>query len=264
MKDSKGYLEKMEKSMQEKLFFIERLDLNNKILIDFGCANAVLIQRLMEMNFKNTTFVGVESNPMFLDMCKELENNSLNFKAFGGLLQVELYLKALKEDGDNRGVILLCSSVLHELSFKYQEYITMFAHKFCDHFVIRDMIWLDRYGDMPLEAPLKLLHKIIRRTNDLEHFQDFFRKRDYSFKSIAEYLLKYRYVENWETEMAEDYMSVDWRMIRNFANESCCGVVVYENVYTNTYIADHVMEDFYIDMYWPTHCQMIIEILRRR
>ena len=35
MKDSKGYLKRMEKSMREKLFFLEYIDLDNKIIIDF-------------------------------------------------------------------------------------------------------------------------------------------------------------------------------------------------------------------------------------
>ena len=46
MKDSKGYLERMEKSMKEKLFFLEHIDLDNKIVIDFGAANGVMVKKL--------------------------------------------------------------------------------------------------------------------------------------------------------------------------------------------------------------------------
>ena len=47
MKDSRGYLERMEKSMREKLFFLEHIDLDNKIIIDFGAANGALAKEIM-------------------------------------------------------------------------------------------------------------------------------------------------------------------------------------------------------------------------
>ena len=56
MQDSKGYLERMERSMREKLFFIKHIDLDNKIVIDFGSANGALVKELMKMDFENTTY----------------------------------------------------------------------------------------------------------------------------------------------------------------------------------------------------------------
>ena len=67
MKDKKGYLKKLEGSMKEKLFFVEHLDLNNKIIVDFGCANAALIKHLMAMGFENTTYIGIERDEDFFN-----------------------------------------------------------------------------------------------------------------------------------------------------------------------------------------------------
>jgi hypothetical protein len=67
MKDSKGYLERMEKSMREKLFFIKHIDLDNKIVIDFDSANGALVKELIKMNFENTTYFCVEKNEEFFE-----------------------------------------------------------------------------------------------------------------------------------------------------------------------------------------------------
>lgn len=43
MKDTRGYIERMKVSMKEKLFFVDKIDLNNKIIVDFGCAEGDLL-----------------------------------------------------------------------------------------------------------------------------------------------------------------------------------------------------------------------------
>ena len=71
MKDSKGYLERMEKSMREKLFFLEHIDLDNKIIVDFGAANGALVKEIIKTNPMNTTYFCVEKNEEFFEECKK-------------------------------------------------------------------------------------------------------------------------------------------------------------------------------------------------
>jgi hypothetical protein len=92
--------------------------------------------------------------------------------------------------------------------------------------------------------------------------QQFFYLRGISKESIAEYLLKYSYVENWNTEVQEKYLSVDWIRIKYFETEWAEAQVLYENYYTNNFIASRVYNTFGIRINWYTHGQMILKIKR--
>ena len=53
----------MEKSMQEKLFFLEYLDLNRyHLIVDFGCASGDLIERIRTMTEVTTPIISIEKD----------------------------------------------------------------------------------------------------------------------------------------------------------------------------------------------------------
>ena len=259
MKDSKGYLERMEKSMREKLFFLEHIDLDNKIIIDFGAANGALVKELMKMNFENTTYFCIENNEEFFEQCKELEKErTADVYAFGGLTEVEMWLRHNKQYGDeHREVVLICSSVLHECTSKMQKTIVGFSRSWCKYMIVRDMFF-DRCFDE--EEKLSLLEHIVIFAKHPELMQQFFYMRGVSSESIAEYLLKYSYVENWASEVYENYLSVDWTWIKLFRTPDVEPHILFENIYTNNFIASRVYQDFGVEIIWPTHCQLIVEM----
>ena len=74
-------------------------------------------------------------------------------------------------------------------------------------------------GDAGIEREKDILEKIICLAPRPDLMQQFFYLRGISKKSMAEYLLKYSYVENWNTEINEKYLDVDWIIIKYFETE---------------------------------------------
>ena len=226
MKDEKGYLERMEKSMQEKLFFIEHIDLNNKIVIDFGCADGTLVRNLKSFGYKDTLWLGVEANDTFRDQADEVLNYS-----FPSLLELYKFMRTRKEI-DAREVVLITSSVLHECGLMLQYDLVNFAQLYCDYWTIRDMYY-SIFGYVPA---LEYWTAIIKHSDkdQLVSFLEHKRVR-MDEERIAEWLLKYRYVENWETE--------DW--IPTYGDISVVGggeVPTYTTTIINTYSRTNTTE----------------------
>ena len=158
MQDSKGYLERMERSMREKLFFIKHIDLDNKIVIDFGSANGALVKELMKMGFENTTYFCVENNEEFFKECEKLKDTGV--LTVSGLTEVEMWLRHNKQYGqDDREVVLICSSVMHELTPKMQRSVVGFSRAYCDYMIVRDMFY--EYDSTPDGREKDILEKII-------------------------------------------------------------------------------------------------------
>jgi hypothetical protein len=126
--------------------------------------------------------------------------------------------------------------------------------------IVRDMFY--EYNSISDEREKDILEKIICLAPRADLMQQFFYLRGLSKKSIAEYLLKYSYVENWNTELYEKYLDVDWINIRYFETEEVGVEVVYENYYTNSFITSRVYNTFGIRMDWYTHGQLILKMNR--
>ena len=262
MKDSRGYLARMEKSMREKLFFINHIDLDNKIVIDFGAANVAMVRELLDMEFRNTTYFCLENNQEFFEECKKLEKEfGADVYVFSGLSEMEMWLRHNKQYGqETREVVLICSSVLHECTPAMQKSIVGFSRSWCDYMVVRDMFYENH--SMDEKEMLDYLEKIISLAPRPDLMQQFFYMRGVDERSIAEYLLKYSYVANWATEVQEKYLSVDWIRIKYFTTNEVDASVVYEDIYTNKFIASQVYNQFGIEMRWPTHCKLILKMNR--
>lgn len=268
MKDKKGYLKRLEGSMKEKLFFIEHLDLNNKIIVDFGCANAVLIKHLMAMGFENTTYIGIERDEDFFNECIKLQEQNSNFKVFSGLGETDLFIRTEKLfRKDTRKVIFICSSVLHEVTEKMFKWIIGWARANADYLVVRDMYWgynpykIDEDDEMCEEPFLykDYVHKLLCNPTYIPYLSDFAEKRgSFTDKDLCEFLLKYRYIKNWDTEVEEKYFSVDWYSIEYMKDS----LIMYRNEYTNDFIKRQVKKDFDINIQWPTHKQLILKIVK--
>jgi hypothetical protein len=242
--------------MREKLFFLEHIDLDNKIIIDFGAANGALAKEIIKTNPINTTYFCVENNEEFFKECEKLKDTGV--LTVSGLTEVEMWLRHNKEHGqDDREVVLICSSVLHECTPKMQKSIVGFSRSWCKYMIVRDMCFGGYFDE---EEKLSLLEHIIVFAKHPELMQQFFYMRGISDESIAEYLLKYSYVENWASEVHEKYLGVDWTWIKLFRTPEVEPHILFENIYTNNFIASKVYQDFGIEITWPTHCQLIVEM----
>ena len=134
MNNYECYIKGMEKAMQEKLFFLEHLDMNSyDLIIDFGCASGDLIERIKVITKTQTPLIGIEQDSYMQSI---LTQRGIEWKA--SLSNIE-NLKGQK-------ILIIFSSVLHELENNFGA-VAEWLLKVKPTVVIRDMV-------PPVDRPL--------------------------------------------------------------------------------------------------------------
>ena len=75
---------------------------------------------------------------------------------------------------------------------------------------------------------------------------------------MAEFLMKYRYVGNWQREMKETYFWPWLPMISSLSPESRAYKIAFTNRFYIPFIRDRVSEDFGIDFQVETHKKVLL------
>lgn len=231
MNDLNGYLERMSKSIiPEKLFFLNKINWNEiKWIADIGNADGelllVLYEKLSE-KYPDIIFIGIDNNPLMLE--KYLENVNTRIGKDNDFYGYKNFNEAIKEQKlikDTPGLVIF-SSVLHEipggsipLNFSYLEYTGV------KYIAIRDMYHEELGKDPGLNQKQKEVyqnildnHNYVKETivskvvnsNHKNNKDEFKIDELNTVKFFYQLLLKYTYVDNWETESKEDYFSTDW------------------------------------------------------
>lgn len=232
MKNYEGYLKGMEKSMQEKLFFLEYLDLNDyDLIVDFGCAGGDLIERIKAITKTTTPIIGIERDSYMQEI---LNQRGITWKPkldnFGNL--------------KNKKVLILFSSVLHEVGSEFGS-IAEWLYKVKPTVVIRDMT-------PPVDRPLTRAELKISTFNKPRY--EYVWGQIKTTWNLYHYLLKYTYVDNWDSEVLENYFSVPWEWF--FIN----GTTEYRRDYILEYKKEQIKRDFGYTLVEPTHRQLITNI----
>lgn len=156
------------------------------------------------------------------------------------------------------------SSVLHEVySYNSPEYIDLFwknlQNAAPEYIIIRDMATTCQ-NDRPRSNDLDI-HKIQKKADAamLAEFESKYGSIDIQ-KNLVHFLLKHRYVENWERELQEDYFAVSVKEISSRLGNHYD--IVYQEEYVLPFIHDTVMEDFGIDLRTNTHMKLILKEIR--
>ncbi len=256
MNNVKKYIEGLNKSMtrKEKLFFLNKVKLNSyDFIVDFGCANGRLLYEV-DKKLKpktKTTLLGVENNLQIrIDYAYEHK-----FERVQHLYALPLYkMRGAK-------VLLILSSVLHEIDEKTFDNLVAFANIYAKTVCVRDMCFM---------LPNRLYKKEEKKTDVF--FQnldciDFFSTAqnimlasslsDNSLETLYEFFLKYTYKENWETEDKEQYFSVNvsyfyYKLASAFS-------IKYMKHYILPYKKKQVYCDFGYKMHAKTHIKYILE-----
>lgn len=258
-KNMDTYVNGLQQTLKEKLFFIDKLGedyFRNKIIIDFGCGDgSVLAYIAKHCDCVGSDFVAVDMNNQML---KYAEEKIITPQLVCFFNKLEDALPIINTKSKSTKVILIANSVFHELE-KERLQIIDFIRKYVDTFIIRDMyIDLDYAFEADNFEDLKnsLASKIIANANP-KMLAQFVKKWGVDIMSFVHFLLKYTYVENWETEIQEDYLSA-WR----FGLESVLPKIVYENSYAQEWRVERVKKDFDINLLEytkSTHKMLILE-----
>lgn len=195
IKNYEVYTERMSKTISDKLFFLEHLDLSIDTIVDFGCADGSLGLELAKHS--SLHYIGYDIDKTMLDKA----NNN-------GIWDTYYNFQELLKNIDTSRSVLVLSSVIHEVYSYGNEYdVKVFWNRVFNsgfkQIAIRDMALIDRkLMDMkpnPKDA-LIITDYIVNTYNEYIPLNNF---ADYS-----QLLLKYWYKENWDRESKENYFPI--------------------------------------------------------
>lgn len=238
----------MKKSIKDKLFF-EGLVTDVDTFVDFGCADGQILKQVHE-DFPDWNLRGIDCDKKMIELAKQ----NCPVALFDNEVAEYYWL-------DNSTSVLNMSSIIHEL-YSYLSpqdvkvlWTTIFDCEF-KYISIRD-IMISKTANRT--SAISDVHKVYRQSENDLFLHDFENKwgRVMENKTLIHYLLKYRYIENWDRESNENYLPITVEeLIELIPSE-------YEIVYFNHYILpftkDKIMEDFGIELKDNTHVKMLLK-----
>lgn len=249
------YNQKMARTVIDKIFFLAHIDAD--VFIDFGCADGEVLRAIS--NFvPDSICIGYDISPEMIKEATLKSPNDENFVFTSNKNYVIEMVNNLQKKGHK--VCLILSSVIHEVySYSTPKEIRDFW-KFVnetgfDYVSIRDMI--HQNTDYP-EVNWKNYDNIAnsKYSQELKDFEKEWGSIQHNGKNAAHFFLKYRYKENWDRELYEDYLPLSsLELQEHFDNWE----ERFKHLYTLPYIQKIVKEDFGISIIANTHIQLIYE-----
>lgn len=246
------YNKRMDKSFQDKLFFLDKIKDNVEAIVDFGCADGALIRHLSELT--NTKLVGYDSDYNMIDIAKSETNkdNCLFNEDFGEIIEEEI----IPQES-----LLNISSVIHEVySYLDSKDIEIFWDMVLDsnfkYISIRDLCASESINrPSNINDYTKLIQKAKPRfLSDFESVWGSVREN----RNLIHYLLKYRFLENWDREVRENYFGLSLERLLSKIPMDKYEIIYFEN-YILPYTANKIKEDFDIELHDNTHVKLLLK-----
>lgn len=239
------YTTRMQKSVYDKMFFVDKIfDENIDTFIDFGCADAELICHL-RVFMPDVRFIGYD-----------IDDNMLA-KARRKAPFAEFYSNWDDIKVDPKRTIVNLSSVLHEIyHYCARGGIEQFWNRLLTpgfaYITIRDMF---KPTALPCGTMWRQSVYDAGYGDKLHDFENHWGPINDTV-SMIHFLLKYKYTENWERELHENYLPLAPAALgKHFKDYE----TVYERFDALPYIVHQVSKDFGLDVsYIPTHLHLIL------
>jgi len=247
--DVNKYVQGMSKSLQDKLFFVDKVDTD--LIIDFGCADGVIMSSIQTVS-PTLDLIGYDLDDVMIDRAKKNTNNKC--------LITDNWDEIMHIASDYDQPSILLSSVIHEVySYSNSKDIKLFWKRMFNplikNIIIRDMIPTNDYSKFNNIDINKIREKSDK--DMLKDFEDEWGSINNDFRTLLHWLLKYRYKENWERELKENYLPLTIETLKSKI-PSDWGII-YEDYYILNFLKQQIKKDFDIILNEPTHLKMIIE-----
>lgn len=259
IQDIDSYVRSMSATMYDKCWWVDKISPEIDTVVDFGCAQGDLALFLDRFNPGKFKYVGVDNSQEMLSLARH--NHYLHFGKSDSLFCQELS-SAIEKCNPSKSVLVL-NSVMHEI-FSYMsisdanaQLSEMFGVGF-RAIAIRDMYKYNNQGMVDKE----IFDISVRNSKYDGMWNEYNAYMDSEFGKgtpciedrIVEFLLKYRYMNNWEREMKEIYLW-DWiSLIKNYTKEY---QTVFDIKFSIPYIRQRIREDIGIDLFADTHKKVL-------
>ncbi|KFZ25812.1 MAG: hypothetical protein KQ78_01768 [Candidatus Izimaplasma bacterium HR2] len=240
--DINSYTDSMKKSLHEKSFFLRKIKADS--FLDYGCADGALLKFIQSL-LPECKYVGYDISKEMLERAKQ--NSDITFTDDLDLLSQE----------KTKNSALILSSIIHEI-YSYADPTEFWNEVFTKidtkYIVIRDMMISD---SQIKTSNLKDVKKVKEKNNgNLEDFQDNWGDIALN-RNLIHYLLKYRYLKNWNREVKENYLPLTLEQLIAELPENY--EIIYIKHYTPRFLKRFVKKDFNIKLKEKTHVKMIIK-----
>lgn len=249
IKNFDSYNSEMRKSMEDKLFFVDKIEAES--LVDYGCADGTLMEILSERDRK-LKLHGI-------DMCTEMVR-----RAQERLPKATFNVSTTPYVDDKfnyKEAALNLSSVIHEIySYSTKEQIDAFWNTVKNtgykYIIIRDMMTdlTDEETDIIDETYVRTNEAYENKLSDFEKIWGTISVR----KNFIHFLMKYRYTHNWTREVRENYLPISYDIILDLLSDTY--EIEYIDKFTLPFLHDKVLEDFGVDIKDTTHIKIILKL----
>lgn len=245
-----SYLKGMSKGLADKLFFLDKIDFD--CLVDFGSADGYILSEISKSN-PDVRLIGYDIDDNMIDISKSRYKNidfTDNWK------EVEYKIKEYKNP------VVFLSSVIHEVySYSGGRDIKKFWDNIFNsgfkYVIIRDMMPSIGYEYINSKDILKIKEKSDPKY--LSDFENFWGDIGTNYRTLLHWFLKYRYTDNWERELKENYVPITIETLKSKIPPGY--KIKYEDHYVYDFLKKTIKNDFDVELKEPTHLKIIIEKL---
>lgn len=257
--DIQSYIDGMGMSISDKMFFVDRS--NFDVIVDFGCANGSFLSKLQKTN-PNAKLIGYDLDTTMISKAKTILGKRATL--------TNNWSEVVSITQKYKSPLLNLSSVIHEV---YSYSGSNEIRKFWDDQVfggdfrfisIRDMIPSVEMEKSEISEFKDDVRKV-RRLSDsdiLNSFENRWGPINHNYRTFIHYLLKYRYVDNWEREVNENYLPLSLETLKSKIPQNY--KIAFEDNFILSFLQQQIKKDFGISISHPTHTKMLIKNLRFR
>lgn len=248
------YIADMNTTMSDKLFFLDEIKFD--VIVDFGCADGTFLKSLSSSR-PNVKIIGYDLDQTMLDIAKKkLPSNSI---------LTDSWDVVIKEISNYKSPLLNLSSVIHEVySYSSNEDVVkfwnqqVFGGKF-KYITIRDMMPSVELTKNEITNYKDDARKVRQKANknSLATFEEVWGSIYSEYKNFIHFLLKYKYTDNWEREVNENYLPITLEELESKIPNSYS--IIYEKDFVLPYLRQEVKRDFGVELTHSTHVKMIIK-----
>jgi hypothetical protein len=218
------------------------------MFVDYGCADGSLLKFINNI-FPEYKYIGYDISEDMINLAKK-DNKSIIFTTKWDEVSEQIH-------NCNQPKVLILSSIIHEI-YSYgniNEFWDRVFNSGFDYIVIRDMM-VSKESERLTEINdiIKILNS--QYNSNLYEFENYWGGIKYN-KNFLHYLLKYRYMVNWEREVKENYLPIIAENLLLKIPQQY-EVIFYEH-YLLPFLKQQVKADFDIDLKDNTHIKMIIK-----
>lgn len=248
------YIADMNTTMSDKLFFLDEIKFD--VIVDFGCADGTFLKSLSSSR-PNVKIIGYDLDQTMLDIAKKkLPSNSI---------LTDSWDVVIKEISNYKSPLLNLSSVIHEVySYSSNEDVVkfwnqqVFGGKF-KYITIRDMMPSVELTKNEITNYKDDARKVRQKANknSLATFEEVWGSIYSEYKNFIHFLLKYKYTDNWEREVNENYLPITLEELESKIPSGYS--IIYEKDFVLPYLRQEVKRDFGVELTHSTHVKMIIK-----